>query len=46
VFWLALNLVWGLSNPAIGIIDHIGGLVAGMIIAFLLMPRLRRRRRI
>ena len=43
LFWLALNLVWGFSNTSIGIIDHIGGLVAGMIIAYLLIPRLGRR---
>ena len=44
LFWLALNLVWGLSDPNIGIVDHIGGLVAGMLLAFLLIPRLGRRR--
>jgi rhomboid protease GluP len=44
LFWLGLNLVWGFSTPGIGIWDHIGGLVAGMIIAALLMPGLRRRR--
>src|SRR6266702_5657753 len=43
LFWLGLNLVFGFSQPGIGIWDHIGGLVAGMIIAALLMPRLRRR---
>ena len=43
LFWLGLNLVWGFATPGIGIWDHIGGLVAGMIIAALLMPRLRRR---
>jgi membrane associated rhomboid family serine protease len=43
LFWLGLNLVFGFSVPGIGIWDHIGGLVAGMIIAALLMPRLRRR---
>jgi len=43
LFWLGLNLVFGFSVPGIGIWDHIGGLVAGMIIALLLMPRLRRR---
>ena len=44
LFWLGLNLVWGFATPGIGIWDHIGGLVAGMIIAALLMPRLRQRR--
>jgi membrane associated rhomboid family serine protease len=43
LFWLGLNLVFGFSVPGIGIWDHIGGLVAGMIIAALLMPKLRRR---
>ncbi len=43
LFWLGLNLVFGFSQPGIGIWDHIGGLVAGMIIAVLLMPRARRR---
>ena len=43
LFWLGLNLVWGFATPGIGIWDHIGGLVAGMIIAALLMPRMRRR---
>ncbi|HEV2579288.1 MAG TPA: rhomboid family intramembrane serine protease [Ktedonobacteraceae bacterium] len=44
VFWLALNLVFGFSNPQIGIVDHLGGLVAGMVIALLLIPRLRKPR--
>jgi rhomboid protease GluP len=43
LFWLGLNLVFGFTQPGIGIWDHIGGLVAGMIIAVLLMPRSRRR---
>jgi rhomboid protease GluP len=43
VFWLGLNLVFGFSNTGIGIWDHIGGLVAGMAIAAILMPRSRRR---
>jgi membrane associated rhomboid family serine protease len=44
IFWLGLNLVFGFSSPGIGIWDHIGGLVAGMVIGAILMPRLRRRR--
>lgn len=44
IFWLGLNLVFGFSVAGIGIWDHIGGLVAGIILAFLLMPRTRRRR--
>jgi rhomboid protease GluP len=43
LFWLGLNIVFGFSVPGIGIWDHIGGLVAGMVIAALLMPRLGRR---
>ena len=44
LFWLGLNLVFGFTYTGIGIWDHIGGLVAGIIIAALLMPKLRRRR--
>ncbi len=43
IFWLGLNLVFGFSNTSIGIWDHIGGLIAGIIISALLIPRLRRR---
>lgn len=39
LFWVGLNLVWGFSNPQIGVVDHIGGLVIGMLLAYLLMPR-------
>ncbi len=45
IFWLGLNLIWGFTTPGIGILDHIGGLVAGMLIALILMPRQRRRSR-
>jgi len=44
VFWLGLNLVFGFSTPGIGIVDHIGGLVAGIVIGALLIPRLRARK--
>ncbi|MDQ2888083.1 MAG: rhomboid family intramembrane serine protease [Chloroflexota bacterium] len=44
VFWLGLNLIWGFSTPGIGVLDHIGGLVAGILLAILLMPRTRGRR--
>lgn len=44
VFWLALNIVFDLSDPSIGLADHIGGLVAGIVIAALLMPRWSRRK--
>ena len=43
VFWLGLNLVWGFTTPGIGILDHIGGLVAGILISFLLIPKSRQR---
>jgi membrane associated rhomboid family serine protease len=45
IFWLGLNLVWGFTTPGIGILDHIGGLFAGMVLAFIFMPRQRRRSR-
>ena len=44
IFWLSLNLVFGFSVAGIGIVDHIGGLVAGVVIGVLLIPRLRARR--
>ena len=44
VFWLALNIVFDISNPSIGLADHIGGLIAGIVIAALLMPRWSRRK--
>lgn len=44
VFWLGLNLVFGFSVAGIGIADHLGGLVAGMVISALLIPRTRGRR--
>ncbi len=46
VFWLVLNIVWDFSNPGIGIWDHLGGLIAGLILGFILMPHLRPRRRV
>ena len=40
IFWLVLNLIFGLTPGSnIAIWTHIGGLIAGMIIAFLLIPR-------
>lgn len=45
LFWLGLNLVFGFSAANINIVDHIGGLIAGMIIAGALIPRLGIRRR-
>ncbi len=46
IFWLGLNLIWGFTTPGIGILDHIGGLVAGIVIALILMPRQKRRSRV
>jgi membrane associated rhomboid family serine protease len=45
IFWLGLNLIWGFSTPGIGILDHIGGLIAGILLAIILIPRQRIRRR-
>jgi membrane associated rhomboid family serine protease len=44
VFWLGLNLVFGFTNTGIGIVDHLGGLAAGIVLAVLLIPKSRRRR--
>lgn len=45
-FILVLNLVLGITpGSGIAIWGHIGGLVMGMILAYLLMPRTRRSRR-
>ncbi len=44
VFWLGLNLVFGFTNSSIGIVDHLGGLAAGIVLAALLIPKSRRRR--
>jgi membrane associated rhomboid family serine protease len=44
LFWLGLNIVFGLSVPGIGLIDHLGGLFAGMLLSLLLLPRLGGRR--
>jgi membrane associated rhomboid family serine protease len=44
VFWIGLNLVFGLANPDIALFAHIGGLIAGMLIAFPLTPRIGNRR--
>lgn len=44
LFWLGLNLVFGfVPGSNIAIWAHIGGLIAGMIISFILLPRLNRR---
>ena len=46
LFWIGLNLVFGLTNPDIALTAHIGGLAAGMLLAFVLVPRLGTSRRI
>jgi membrane associated rhomboid family serine protease len=43
LFWLALNFVYGFTDPNIDILDHIGGLITGIALASLLVPRPRRR---
>ncbi len=45
VFWIVLNLVFGLvPGSTIALTAHIGGLVAGLILGFLLLPRVGGRR--
>ncbi len=44
LFWLGLNVVWDFSTPGIGILDHVGGLAAGIVLGLLLIPRARTRR--
>lgn len=40
LFWIGLNLVFGLTDPNIALFAHIGGLIVGMLIAFALAPRI------
>ncbi len=45
LFWLVLNLGFDLyAGSSIAIWGHVGGIIAGMILAFLLLPRSRRGR--
>ena len=44
LFWLGINIAWGFFLPGIGLADHIGGLIAGMLLSFLLIPHTRSRR--
>ena len=45
IFWLVLNLAYGfVPGTNIAIWDHVGGIIAGMLIGFLLLPQLRPRR--
>ena len=43
LFWLVLNFAFDFSAPGIGIQDHIGGLAAGLVLGFILLPRMRQR---
>jgi membrane associated rhomboid family serine protease len=45
-FWLGLNLIFGFTvgSGFIAIAAHIGGLIAGMILGWVLMPRMGNRR--
>lgn len=36
IFWLALNLYFSVSDPTIGLYDHLGGLIAGFVLGILL----------
>lgn len=46
LFWIGLNLVFGLTPGSnIAIFAHVGGLIAGMLIAFPLTPRIGAGRR-
>lgn len=38
-FWLALNVILNISNSTLAWQDHLGGLVAGIILAIILSPR-------
>lgn len=44
-FWLLLNVAFDFSVPDIGWQDHLGGLIAGLILGVILLPPLRRRMR-
>lgn len=47
IFWLVLNLLFGLAPGSnIALWTHIGGLIAGMILAYLLLPRTSRGKRV
>ncbi|MBO0790583.1 MAG: rhomboid family intramembrane serine protease [Ktedonobacteraceae bacterium] len=47
LFWIALNIIIGaVPGSNIALTAHIGGLIAGMLIAFLFIPRLGKRWRI
>ena len=43
VFWLLLNLAFSYYDTGISLTDHIGGLIAGIVLGLVLLPPLRRR---
>jgi membrane associated rhomboid family serine protease len=43
VFWLLLNLAFSYYDTGISLTDHLGGLIAGIILGLILLPPLRRR---
>jgi membrane associated rhomboid family serine protease len=45
-FWLLINVAFDFSVPNIGWQDHLGGLIAGLILGVVLLPPLRRTRRV
>lgn len=45
LFWIGLNLLFGLSNTNVALFAHVGGLIAGMLLSFALVPRLNRSRK-
>lgn len=45
VFWLLLNVAFDVYDTGIAWQDHLGGLVAGIILGIVLLPPLRRRMR-
>jgi membrane associated rhomboid family serine protease len=44
LMWMVINIVISISSPGIALFGHVGGLVVGMILAYILLPRTRRRR--
>lgn len=45
VFWLVINIGFDFSIPGVSWQDHLGGLLAGMVLGILLLPPLRQRSR-
>ncbi|HEY4383653.1 MAG TPA: rhomboid family intramembrane serine protease [Ktedonobacteraceae bacterium] len=44
LMWLVINAVISFSSPDIAIYGHVGGLIIGLILAYILIPRTRHRR--